>query len=275
MTGKDPTEVCAFHNWVPIFTTTNINGKPQSVPLTISAIFNELYAFLSNPIYANESIIVQVKMDAGSSDPASATQFAEDIKTLISGQPTSKFWRTKATIPKLVDLRGKIQLVRRFPVPKGYDGYGIDISGPDWKDSEVSTLPPKGPARVQIQDIWSFAGGSMELVIPKKWDAVKKHLEDAVKDQDKSILYLNFCSANGFPTVSPSDFARGGWQFEPVPYGAETSEVEGVNKKLDSYFNDVVVTPGRYGVVLLDYPEEPEELILGLVKSNADKFTKV
>jgi 1-phosphatidylinositol phosphodiesterase len=274
-TGQDPTEVCAFHNFVPIFTTVQRQGKTVQVPLTISAIFEELYKFLGNKTHANESIIVQIKQDAGSNDAVSAAKFAADIQRLISTKGKSKFWRTDASVPRLSQLRGKIQLVRRFPLPAGTDSYGIDVFGPDWRNSDVSTIPAAGPPRVQIQDVWSFTAGEISAAIPEKWGAVKRHLEAAVADQDKSVLYLNFCSANGPPTVTPREFARGGWQFEPMPYGVETFEIEGINKRLDTYFNDVVVAPGRYGVILLDYPEDPEELIVGLVKSNANKFNKV
>lgn len=273
----DPTVVqklgnalCAYHNFVLI------RDEEQNNPVTIEQLFGEIYQFLAT--HKGEAVVVQLKQDPNAADVENAANFARDAKALIGKE--SARWALEATPSTIGNLRGKIQLVRRFALPKDVKVYGIDAMGPDWRDNDVSTIPapPALPTRIQVQDQWSFKFSTLREAIRIKFAAVKTHLEKAATDTDKNVLYLNFTSGNGPPFVDPSELALdvykplGPHDFEGKnPVWDEMCRV-GINKQVASYFNDVVKVAGRYGVIILDFPEEPHELILSIVKTNSDKF---
>lgn len=252
----DDPAVYVFHNNVAIYRTiTNAQGAISKIPMSMESVFGEFYDFLRKN--KKETIIVQIKQDAGSKDPTAAANFADRIKILIDKHP--EIWSITDTVPTMGDLRGRIQLVRRYPLNRNMP-YGISLNDPVWNGSAVVTIPAFGAPRARIQDVWNFIGSTLPSTITTKFNAVETHLDAAMADPNKQILYLNFCSANGLPMAGPQRVALGG--------------IEGVNQRLNSYFNDVT-TPGRYGVILMDFIEQPAELITGLIKTNADKFKKV
>ena len=256
--------LCAFHNFVPI---SDANGGW----LTIESIFNDFYSFLDkNPC---EGLIVQIKQDRGAQDPTTATKFAADMAALIN--KTSEKWLVGTNVPTMLSLRKRIQLVRRYTLPVGTN-FGIDVSGPEWQDNTTSTITRNGGPRVEIQDRWNLSDTTWTQISSKKFDLVRQYLQKAEADADPSALYLNFASANAVGAgLGPSPIALGCHEIEwenQSPFLGDW--YAGVNEKLDAYFNDEVQSPGRYGIVLMDFPQQPEELLAAMIKTNANKFRR-
>lgn len=239
-------DLIAYHG--PYFIRSSLNPLSE-VP--IASIFQECYDFLH--AHPRECIVIQIKQDWNSGNPTEVARFATAMLNLIN--TNQQFWLGGTTIPTLAQLRGKIQLVRRFPISSA--PFGIDMTqgwvpnGPDFKIANSGI-------NIYVQDRYSF---SMTVeVSDQKYGIVWAQLIQARADQNQAgSLYLNFASAT-CPDMFylPSDIALG---------CSHDKYEEGVNKKLATFFNNKAGT-ARYGIILMDYPQEPEELILAMIRSN-------
>jgi 1-phosphatidylinositol phosphodiesterase len=150
-------------------------------------------------------------------------------------------WYIAGSIPAIGEVRSHIVLVRRFAsttVP-----LGIDASA--WPDDTTFVIRTGG-ATLQVQDEYTTTS------VDQKWTAVKAHL-DAARAGNPDDWYINFSSAAKWPTT-PEDVAIG----NPAP--------NGVNDRLLQYLK--IAAPGRYGTILMDFPEYPgHELIAAVVGS--------
>lgn len=226
-------------------------------------IFQEMYAFLGRPANKFECLVVQIKQDYGTGDVHVEEQFATAIQTLI-GQAAVGQWRVASTNPKLGDLRGKIQLVRRFRVPKGLTDFGINVNL-GWTDNSPSVQLPNTTVTIRVQDHWNLDNFDE---IPVKFQQITAHLTAAAAEQNMDVWYLNFASATvPFSLGRAQDVALGMTVEDPDGIGA-TVVRGGINKLLSTFFNDPSVPLRRYGFVLMDYPGDPAELLLAIVRMN-------
>ncbi len=132
---------------------------------------------------------------------------------------------------RLGDVRGKIVLLRRF---EGSQDVGFDLFY--WPEDQCfrSTAPPF----YDIEDRYMTPG------VDNKFDYVVDHIDKARRG-DPSQLYITFASAVG-PTA------------------------RGYSKKINPRLNDYLAesAPGRIGIIVMDYFEQPRELVSNVIKAN-------
>lgn len=129
------------------------------------------------------------------------------------------------------DVRGKIVLLRRF---EGSDEVGFDLTY--WPDNQTFRS-----AALPVHDVHDrYQGLSSE----EKYELVVAHLKEARKG-DPNDLYITFSSAVGLK-------ARG--------------YAEAINPRLNDYLAE---SPrGRVGIIVMDYFEEPPELVYNVIEMN-------
>lgn len=132
---------------------------------------------------------------------------------------------------RLGDIRGKIVLLRRF---EGSQDGGFDLTyWPEDQCFRSATRP-----FYDIEDHYKNPG------VDDKFDYVVDHMEKARRG-DLNDLYITFSSAVG-PTA------------------------RGYSKKINPRLNDYLAksSPGRIGIIVMDYFEEPRELVTNVIKAN-------
>lgn len=225
--------------------------------ITLSTVLDAMYTWLM--FHESEAIVVQIKQDRGTED--SDMHFAQAIWKVLHLKPER--WRTANTAPALGELRGKIQLLRRFKGPSMH-ALGIDVS--KWQDNPERpfTIHTRHGVNITIQDHYSFSGHeSLPHLVTKKGGDVAELLNRASADPTAGHWYINFTSAfefNLYYQLPPKQVALGGyWGFRWE---------EGMNLRLRNYLRE---RPGRrrFGIVAMDFPESgAEDLITTLIQSN-------
>ncbi|KAL8828992.1 MAG: hypothetical protein Q9191_002272 [Dirinaria sp. TL-2023a] len=223
----------------------------------IAHVFTEFANFLEDEIHRKEFLIVQIKQDQGANDPQEAERFGQAINSLI--EKSKDLWLTGADVPTLEKARGKIQLIRRFP----WNGeLGIDVFQA-WNENDNSDFfsIPKEDFSINIQDHWNL-GWDFQCR-PHKYALVKAQMDRANKDPVSKNIYINFASAVAPNLLVQSKDIAIGHRASPFD---EVNFYEGVNPRLRAFFNNDA-KPGHYGIILMDYPEEPGELLLAMIKT--------
>ncbi|KAM3419453.1 hypothetical protein BST61_g5379 [Cercospora zeina] len=209
--------------------------------------------------HLTEGLVVQIKEDREAEQ--SELHFAHAIYEHISTRPER--WRTANTTPCVGELRGKIQLLRRYDGPESM-AYGIDVTA--WQDNPNTpfTIYTQHEVQLTIQDHYSYSEPlSLPSLITSKGGDVSGLLEKATSDSDLGHWYINFTSAfefNLFYQLTPRAIAVGGY------YGFRWED--GINPRLRNYLN---MRPGkrRLGIVAMDFPQAgSEDLIPTIIRSN-------
>ncbi|KAK4634481.1 1-phosphatidylinositol phosphodiesterase [Fulvia fulva] len=228
--------------------------------LKLPEVMNTIYKWLD--AHPTEAIIVQIKEDRESE--RSTVHFAQAIFACVSTR--SERWRTANTTPTLGELRGKIQLFRRYRGPNLW-AYGIDVT--QWQDnpSVPFTITTQNMVQLTIQDHYSFSDPqSLPALVAIKGGDVSGLLERASKDLDPGHWYINFTSAyefNFYYQLTPRAIATGGhYQFRWI---------DGINVRLHNWLRTRV---GRqhYGIVAMDFPDT--DLVSELIRSNFKKHNE-
>ena len=153
---------------------------------------------------------------------------------VYQGHPTSNSVATNPAFTSettLGEVRGRIVLLRRF---KGSQGVGFDLSY--WPEDQCfrNATPPF----YDIEDRYRSPGAD------DKFDFVVDHIEKA-RNGDPNELYITFSSAVGL--------TAGGY-----------------SKKINPRLNDYLAEspPGRIGIIVMDYFDEPRELVTNVIKAN-------
>jgi 1-phosphatidylinositol phosphodiesterase len=132
--------------------------------LKLSHLLMDMYLFLLK--HPKEGIIVQMKQDRG--DEASTRPFSQLVLDLMHQH--AKYWRLEPTTPTLGELRGRIQLLRRFTTFQHQQySTGIDIS--QWPDNPPKPFTVRTPVGVHltIQDHYtSTTSESLPNLVAKK-----------------------------------------------------------------------------------------------------------
>lgn len=217
--------------------------------------------------HPREVLIVQIKRDRKEEDSTKA--FADCITDTIATR--SKYWRLLSNTPSIGEVRGRIQLLRRF-TGRGLYAYGINVSA--WQDNPAIpfTIHTYQGVQLTIQDHYRFATAeSLPNLVTKKGGDVAELLDRAACDPNPYHWYINFTSAfeiNIYYQIPPRDIAAGGyWIFRWV---------EGINIRLHgSLTMRERAGKRRYGIVAMDFPETPAPgLIKSVVDSNFDESEK-
>lgn len=162
----------------------------------------------------------------------------EDIPLFYNFTATPPGSNSVATSPALTsettlgEVRGRIVLLRRF---EGSQDVGFDLSY--WPDNQCfrSAAPPF----YNIEDRYQNPG------YDDKFNFVVDHIEKARRGGPNE-LYITFSSAVGL-------------------------KARGYSNKINPRLNDYLAEspPGRIGIIVMDYFEEPRQLVTNVIKANA------
>jgi 1-phosphatidylinositol phosphodiesterase len=226
--------------------------------LTLEDVLSHVYAWLA--VQQTEALIIQIKKDRKQRN--SKVDFANAIHQVLSRR--SELWRTANTTPLIGDLRGRIQLFRRFIGPELY-AYGIDVS--EWQDNprQPFTLHTRSGVELTIQDHYAFPRPTpLPEVIARKGANIAGLLTRADRDPDIGRWYLNFTSAfeiNVVYQIPPRAIAIGGWWFFRWK--------RGINVRLRQHLRELEGQERRFGIVAMDFPEQAaDDLIAALYMTN-------
>lgn len=101
--------------------TTEMVHGPRLLGLRLQKVLDTMYIWLD--FHTTEGLVVQIKEDRKSEQ--STIHFSQSIYENIASR--SEHWRTANTTPSMGELRGKIQLLRRYNGPSRM-AYGIDVT---------------------------------------------------------------------------------------------------------------------------------------------------
>lgn len=180
--------------------------------------------------HPSECILMSLKEEG---DPVGANKSFQEM-FLSDVESWKDRWRLQGDIPKLGEARGKVVLFRRFT-----GSLGVNCTA--WADNATFNLTVPGTvSKIHVQDVYDV---STRFSIPGKWNNVQTCLEDSLRG-NSSVLYLNYTSGAGKPMVNnPADVAKG------------SITDNGINRLLYNYLKQR--DPGRYGVIIMDFPEFP------------------
>lgn len=155
-----------------------------------------------------------------------------DFIATCPGSKSMVSGRTLTSQTRLKDVRGRIVLLRRF---EGNQDVGFDLSY--WPENQCfrnETSP-----LYDIEDRYQNPG------VDDKFDYIVDHLEKARRG-DPNELYITFSSAVGLVAHNYS---------------------KKINPRLNDYLSKS--PPGRLGIIVMDYFEDPRELVSNVIKANA------
>ena len=216
---------------------------------SLHAVLAQIYAWLDENL--TETIMLQVKMEGGTGDREA---FEDLFRAELDAH--SEFWALGSTIPTLGEVRGQIQLMRRFSIASG--PLGIDVRR--WADNSPRfVIPLERPEHLVVQDQYEYTDTvpNFRKLIETKFEAVTALIELAKLDRNPRSWYLNWTSAYTSPlsfsvVASPADIALGREEIED----GHRHFVRGINQSLRE---EVFENPreGRVGTILMDFLEEP------------------
>lgn len=231
---------------------------PQFLGLTLQDLLTTVYGWLDE--HQSEALIMQLKKDR--MDESSSISFSEAVVSLLA--ENDKYWRIDNTTPTLGELRGRIQLLRRF---RGDDltAYGLNVSR--WQDNPKKpfTMNVGHGIKVSVQDHYRYDDPlALPSLVKQKCSEIAVLLSRAGQAGTGDHWYLNFTSAYEFNwghRYSPREIAQGGWH--------RFKRVTGVNHALLEYIHDLDDCM-KLGIVAMDYPDLTPGLIDALISTNFD-----
>ncbi|QIW96126.1 hypothetical protein AMS68_001644 [Peltaster fructicola] len=229
---------------------------PSLLGLRLDDVLAVLYAWLS--AHPSEALIVQLKQDR--IDDKSTLSFAQAVVATVAKEASR--WRTLNTTPSMGELRGRIQLFRRFR-GTAVSSYGINVSR--WQDNPQKpfTLDVGHSIKITVQDHYRYNDAEpLPTLVDKKMNEILQLSRMASSNDDARHWYISFTSALEFNWTyryPPREVAEGGWfGFTRVP---------GVNDRLCEHLQ-----PGkfktRYGILAMDFPDSNEQLISNIIRTN-------
>lgn len=246
--------------------------------LRLDQVLSDMYAWLA--AHPSEALVAQIKRDR--KDESSTLHFAQAITQILAATPNH--WRTANTTPLLGELRGRIQLFRRFESSPAHPlgAYGLDVSHwPDNPDRPFTIHTPQN-VHLTVQDHYSFPDAlGLPTLIARKGGDVAELLDLAATTHDRTDPYsasqwfINFTSAfefNLYYQITPREIAAGAyWAFRWE---------DGMNVRLRAYLDSHVddrraggqSTKRRFGIVAMDFPEAgAKDLVMSVVLTNFEQ----
>ena len=227
---------------------------------TFDQILAELTTWLD--AHHTEALIVQIKNEGAPSPPN--VNFPTEVYNKITEAGN---WGLDYRIPILRDIKGKIQLLRRFPnLPVPTKQFGIDVT--PWPDNRSGPLRGSG----LVQDIWvqdlyePLTSSSESAILDEKYAEIQKHLYNARTNTTAGRWFLHYISASKIASVyllSPWNFAHGLHVFEDL----SDKFLKGMNERTLDYLRNVQ-GPATYGVIMQDFTEVKPELNMSIIRSN-------
>lgn len=199
--------------------------------------------------HPSETIVMSVKHEGGGDhDGGAHVGTFEEVLDAIVRKKIDALWYTGKTIPTLDTVRGKVVLFRRC---RG--SYGISVD--NWPDDKAQAFSTSGGLMFDVQDAYNMDIGSS---IDDKWSAVRTHLERA-KVGGANSWFINFSSAASKVGVPA-----------PVFYATSGYSGSGVNNKMFAWLGGQIA--GRWGTIVMDFPEYPEHLIPLIISLNQQRL---
>lgn len=233
---------------------------PTFLGLTFESVLETLYAWLEK--HPTEALIVQIKKE--SEDQRSTIRLEDAISSHLAARPDR--WRTANTVPKLGELRGRIQLFRRY-VDANLHAFGLDVTR--WMDNprKPFTIYTHHDVKVTIQDHYTFVTPqSLPDFIAMKGGNVSELMRLAAASADPDHWFINFTSAfqlNLYYQFPPRKIAVGGWHFFRWQ--------DGINVRLRGSLADTEGEKRHFGIFAMDFPEQgAPDLIATLINTNFD-----
>lgn len=220
-----------------------------------------------------ETVLISINNDdyAKREDPSI---FYNALKAHIKATPTypdgTPRWITSRTTSTLGAARGKAVLLRRYhsdPSLTVSQRMGIDLS--HWLNNspDFTIRTPEGVI-LSLQDHWHYTEFlTLANLVESKFGYVSNMLEKAAA-APKEHWFINFMSAVGDPRQN-GELAEALW-IAAGTWSVSGEFVDGVNAKVRGEFRWTAGKKVRYGVVVMDFPELPEEsdLLSWLVSTN-------
>jgi 1-phosphatidylinositol phosphodiesterase len=202
----------------------------------------QIYTFLSSS--TQEAVIVSIKQE---SDPIDSNVTFDAALSQLIGQEHQS-WNLSTTIPQLQDIRGKIQLVRRYKA----GSIGIDAS--NWPNNVPTFTAPLPNGALVVEDFYNFDFVvGLDSIISNKMSLLLGALTAAQTDPINTNWYLSFSSASNTPFNMPEDLAVGATALVPLP----PHFVVGINQRLASYLFSRLGSAPKVGTVLMDFVDTP------------------
>jgi 1-phosphatidylinositol phosphodiesterase len=167
-------------------------------------------AFLAR--YPRESILMSVKNEDSDADP---TAFAQAVQKAVNTAPA--LWWTGDTLPKLGEVRGKIVLMRRFPLNGVNPPFGIMLNmGPNGTFKQPLNF--NAGQYLCYEDLYKVSS------YREKEDAIQANLDLAKGDSNPNDLFITFTSGYIDMVAPPNVFARhiNPWLLENVKIDKRT-----------------------------------------------------
>jgi 1-phosphatidylinositol phosphodiesterase len=230
------------------------------VPLNLffeSGVCDACLGFLaSNPA---ETVILLVSNESGTH----GRQFESLVRRSIDGD--SARWYLDDRTPSLRQVRGRIVLIRRFPVSTGTAPFGID--GTSWVDDRSFEIA--NHTMLDIQDQYIVPRISD---IDRKWAAIRTLL-DRSRKRPAGTWMINYCSGTSGRRPDPHRLGAGSANRDVAePYPDQVARgaygLAGENGRFLAYLRDVRPSHAL-GTILLDYADYPDgALIDQLIRLN-------
>lgn len=240
---------------------------------SVAQVLDEIFQWLN--IHPKEAVIVQIKQVAGFDDDAT---FGKNLLSLIADMGINN-WALGSTTPKLLDIRGKIQLIRQFALPKelpdGITSTGINVYD-GWQANKTFTLTSSTGVVFHVQDEYLLEEFEIKLnpllAILHKVKKAETFLTKTVQDQSTSCWYINFASGAenalellNIPVLYPkgkTEVYRGTSFWQKRVNGNLLEIVKGYDQKKP-----------RLGVIVMDFAELPDNgLVEAIVRANSGLF---
>lgn len=209
-----------------------------SAKLDFGDVMETVKTFLEeNP---SECIIMSIKNENGERQQ-NGKNFDEYLEEkYIENSDWKDLFYTKASIPKLSDVRGKVVLVRRY----GYSSLGLNVSS-GWTDNGKDITMNRGGYKIRVQDYYSpdtnlpTSSKAKSYAKNEKKPAVEAFDEKAKSGSSSSTLWINFTSGNIL--------------------GLCTDDVADVmNAYIEERFKDDYLQGVFHGIVAMDWVEDSE-----------------
>ena len=195
--------------------------------------FNDVLESVTSFLRANPSETVVMLVKPEYTSEGNTRTFAETFKAYQAEWETRypNIWYVGTTVPKLVDVRGRIVLLRRFnEAPFSPADLGINADS-GWPGDSTGTI--EGPPRIRVQDEYSI------YIKGNKWGYITSLFDEM--PANPSTLYLNYVSCGWYPPAA-------------IPYSVKKPAAY-YNILLSEFFDGWITpaTSGRYGVVIVDF----------------------
>ncbi|KAM0496267.1 hypothetical protein ACHAP8_007528 [Fusarium lateritium] len=228
--------------------------------MSIQKIFSFFYDWLNN--HPTEALIVQMKAEGKG---VNSQDVSNDVSNLINDNP--QYWALGETIPTLNQIKGKIQLVRRFPPPTSNVNtktpFGIGMTNwPDDAQTEFQSSPmiSSNPSfTISLEDNYTPSSdgatalegktGFVKEFVSKAVDSEQLPTNDPTSPLKWFIGYSSYTtsSGSGLNIVPNSNF-----NYATQSLGGSTSMNKGLEvlvKSMGGYGN-----PKLVGTLVMDYP---------------------